>query len=97
MQSQSEKQEIIDHILSLYRLDKLCSKCGGPLEIEHKSVCKKCDLLLNLKINLDMIDTCCMTIRYESGLGKGVLPHGFKPTISHPQKGKGNARKKKAK
>lgn len=66
---EAEKNEqVVSHILGLYRLDKLCPKCNGPMEKLNTVHCEMCDLKMHLKVYVTMIETAAMNITYEAKL-----------------------------
>lgn len=98
MPNRTENPEVVSHILGLYRLDKLCVKCGGPIEVENINTCNRCDYLLNLKAQLEMIETGVMGIRYKSGLGKTPYKKPEQTVPLAPKKqGKKRSKKKATK
>lgn len=65
----TDEEKIGTYILKLFHLDKLCSECKGPIEIENGLKCNLCTLKKDLEVYLNIIETNCMSIRYTSGLG----------------------------
>lgn len=61
-------------ILSHFRRDKLCEKCGGPLEADREVTCWKCDIKVHARTQLDWIETGTMNLAYQLGVRKPPAP-----------------------
>lgn len=68
--SNDRDNSVIDYILSLYHLDRLCPKCKGPMEIENTVSCCACDLAIKTKVHIEMIQGACMRLQIDTrGMG----------------------------
>ncbi len=81
-----EDPKVVTHILGLFHLDKLCPKCNGPIERENVSSCNACNARLNLKVQLDFIETACMSIRHQTNLTHKPVVHAVKKPDPPPKK-----------
>jgi len=75
MTERKQDPKVVTYILGLFHLDKLCPKCGGPMERKNLDRCNTCDFRFNLRIHLESIDTGIMSIRHRSGLRKPPTVH----------------------
>lgn len=66
--SRKVNAEVKEKILNYFNLEKLCPKCGGPLEWQNEIHCEMCKLISTLRSQLVMIDTGVMQIRNRVGL-----------------------------
>lgn len=96
MTDNQRKNEIATLILGTFHLDKLCPKCGGPMERKNISSCDRCDLQLGVRVQLEMIETGCMSIRHKTGLSKKPIVHRTQQPKPKPAPKKTKVRKKKS-
>ncbi len=96
MANHQKENEIATYILGLFHLDKLCPKCGGPMEQKNISSCVRCDLQLGLKIQLEIIETGCMSIRQKSGLTNKPVVHNVRQSKPKPVPKRMKVKKKKS-
>lgn len=75
-----KNQEIIDSILSCFRLDKLCPKCNSPMEVGSITSCNSCKNEVKLAIALDIIETTAMQLRF------GIISKAKPKPPSKPKK-----------
>lgn len=66
--------DIDREILSRFRRDTLCGKCGGPIERNRLTTCWKCDIIPHIRTQLDWIDTASMNMAYQMGIKRKPEP-----------------------